>query len=145
MKRYLLSYLAAYCACLGVFAALLMAALGFWFLTDTPLWFDVLCVIATALPALALGEVFGRRPKAKQVRHTVPALMILLALMGLTGFVGGMSEGLPFLGWPGLLLGSAVKALVGGSGYWDGAFILLGNLMLPLLFHLGWRWGTGEE
>ena len=66
MKRYLLSYLAAYVASLAAFGVIMVIAISNWFFTDSPLWFDVLGVIVTALPALALGEVLGRRFKAKQ-------------------------------------------------------------------------------
>lgn len=59
MKRYLLSYLAAYVASLAAFGVIMVIAISNWFFTDSPLWFDVLGVIVTALPALALGEVLG--------------------------------------------------------------------------------------
>ena len=54
MKRYLLSYLAAYVASLAAFGVIMVIAISNWFFTDSPLWFDVLGVIVTALPALAL-------------------------------------------------------------------------------------------
>ena len=66
MKRYLLSYLAAYVASLAAFGVIMVIAISNWFFTDSPLWFDVLGVIVTALPALALGEVLGRRFKASR-------------------------------------------------------------------------------
>ena len=53
MKRYLLSYLAAYVASLAAFGVIMVIAISNWFFTDSPLWFDVLGVIVTALPALA--------------------------------------------------------------------------------------------
>ena len=51
MKRYLLSYLAAYVASLAAFGVIMVIAISNWFFTDSPLWFDVLGVIVTALPA----------------------------------------------------------------------------------------------
>ena len=66
VKRYLLSYLAAYVASLAAFGVIMVIAISNWFFTDSPLWFDVLGVIVTALPALALGEVLGRRFKANK-------------------------------------------------------------------------------
>lgn len=142
MRRYLLGYLASYAVSILAFAAMMLLAIGNWLFTDSPLWFDVLWVIAAALPVLALGEVFGRKPEAKKDRGNGLGLGILLAGMGLLTLISGASEFLQILIWPGLLLGNVMQTLLGGSGYWDGAFILLGNLSMPLLFHLGWRWGV---
>lgn len=141
MKRYLLSFCAAYLASVAAFLGMLVIAISNWLFTDSPLWFDVLCVIVTALPVLALGEVFGRRPKAKQVQKTGTGLIILLIIMTLMAFLSSASDAFQVISWPGLLLGNAIGTLLGGSGYWDGAFIIIGNLMLPVLFHLGWLWG----
>ena len=142
MKRYLLSFLAAYLASVGAFVVMLLIGLSNWFMTDSPLWFDVLCVIVVVLPMLALGEVFGRRPKAKLVKKTGLGLIILLAIMTILAFLSAAGDTFQMLSWPGLLLGNAIGTLLGGSGYWDGAFIIIGNLMLPTLFHVGWRWGS---
>ena len=121
MKRYLLSFLAAYLASVAAFFAML--------------------VIVVALPMLALGEVFGSRPKAKLVQKPGLGLLILLLIMTLLAFLSAVGDAWVLLSWPGLLLGNAILTIFGGSGYWDGAFILTGNLMLPVLFHIGWRWG----
>lgn len=145
MKRYLLSFLAAYLASVGAFVVMLLIGLSNWFMTDSPLWFDVLCVIVVVLPMLALGEVFGRRPKAKLVQKPGLGLIILLAIMTILAFLSAAGDAFQMLSWPGLLLGNAIGTLLGGSGYWDGAFILLGNLLLPMLFHIGWRWGTNAS
>lgn len=142
MKRYLLSFLAAYLASVGAFVVMLLIGLSNWFMTDSPLWFDVLCVIVVVLPMLALGEVFGRRPKAKLVQKPGLGLIILLAIMTILAFLSAAGDTFQMLSWPGLLLGNAIGTLLGGSGYWDGAFIIIGNLMLPVLFHIGWRWGS---
>ena len=143
-KRYLLSFLAAYLASVGAFVVMLLIGLSNWFMTDSPLWFDVLCVIVVVLPMLALGEVFGRRPKAKLVQKPGLGLIILLAIMTILAFLSVAGDTFQMLSWPGLLLGNAIGTLLGGSGYWDGAFIIIGNLMLPTLFHVGWRWGSNE-
>ena len=47
MKRYLLSYLAAYVASLAAFGVIMVIAISNWFFTDSPLWFDVLGVIGS--------------------------------------------------------------------------------------------------
>lgn len=145
MRRYLLSYLAAYLASLAAFGGMLLIGIANWLFTDSPLWFDVLCVVVVCLPVLALGEVFGRRPKAKLVQKPVRGLVILLAVMAAMGIASGLVESFQLISWPGLLLGNAIQTLLGGSGYWDGAFILLGNLLLPALFHLGWYWGSTSQ
>lgn len=144
MKRYLLSYLAAYVASLAAFGVIMVIAISNWFFTDSPLWFDVLGVIVTALPALALGEVLGRRFKAKQAGRPLRGLLILLAIMAILAFKTELHEYLYIASWPGLLIGNALQTVFDVSNHWDGAFVLLGNLLLPLLFHLGWRWGTAE-
>lgn len=142
MRRYLLSYLGAYLTSLAAFGVMLLIGISNWLFTDSPLWFDELCVVVTCLPVLALGEVFGRRPKAKLVQKPIRGLMVLLAIMTTMGIASGVVGDLQLLSWPGLLLGNAIQTALGGGSYWDGAFILIGNLLLPLLFHLGWHWGT---
>ena len=142
MKRYFLSFLAAYAASVAAFLGMLLIGHAIWFLTDSPLRFDVLCVVVVALPVLALGEVFGRRPKARQVKNTGRYLLILLAVMTVMAFLSAAGDAFQMLSWPGLLLGNAIQTLLGGAGYWDGAFIILGNLIIPVLFHIGWRWGS---
>ena len=142
MKRYFLSFLAAYAASVAAFLGMLLIGLAYWFMTDSPLWFDVLCVVVVALPVLALGEVFGRRPKVRQVKNTGRYLLILLAVMTVKAFLSAAGDAFQMLSWPGLLLSNAIQTLLGGAGYWDGAFIILGNLIIPVLFHIGWRWGS---
>jgi len=142
MRRYLLCWLAAYLASVAAFWGMLLIGIANWLFTDSPLWFDVLCVVVVCLPVLVLGEVFGRRPKAKLVQKPVRGLLILLAVMAAMGIASGLVESLQMISWPGLLLGNAIHTALGGGSYWDGAFILLGNLLLPLLFHLGWHWGN---
>ena len=141
MRRYLLSYLVAYMASLAAFLGMLLIAIGNWLFSDSPLWFDVLYVVVVCLPILALGEVFGRRPKAKLVQKPDRGLLILLVVMAVTGIAGGLVESLQMFSWPGLLLGNVIQTVLGRAHYWEGAFILLGNLLLPPLFHLGWHWG----
>jgi len=71
-------------------------------------------------------------------------LLILLAIMAILAFTTELHEYLYIASWPGLLIGNALQTVFDVSNHWDGAFVLLGNLLLPLLFHLGWRWGTAE-
>lgn len=145
MKRYLFNFLLAYLASFLMFVIMLLIAIGFWLFTDSPMWFNVLWVIIVLLPMLGLGEVFGHRPKAKAVQKTWPALTIIIAIMVILAFLGELSDGLQLLSWPGLLLGGALKEFLSPGSYWDGLFIILGNIILPLLFHLGWYWGRTAE
>ena len=142
MKRYFLSFLAAYAASVAAFLGMLLIGLAYWFMTDSPLWFDVLCVVVVALPVLALGEVFGRRPKARQVKNTGRYLLILLAVMTVMAFLSAAGDAFQMLNWLGLLLGNAIQSLLGGAGYWDGAFIILGNLIISYCSISAGGWGV---
>ena len=62
MKRYLLSFLGSYLGSLLAFGLILLIALSQWMFSETPLWFDILCVIAVTLPLLAFGQMSGRHP-----------------------------------------------------------------------------------
>ena len=86
--------------------------------------------------------MIGRRPKARQVKNTGRYLLSLLAVMTVMAFLSAAGDAFQMLSWPGLLLGNAIQTLLGGAGYWDGACIILGNLIIPVLFHIGWRWGS---
>lgn len=141
MKRYLLGYLGAYLLTLAAFGALLLVSLSNWLFSDSPLWFDVLMAVAMVLPPLAVGEVMGRHPGPKPPERPVKGLLVLLAVMLLPVLSCDAGNETEILAWPGILLGAAVEELLDVSNYWDGLFPLLGNLGLPLLYHLGWRWG----
>jgi len=144
MKRYLLSFLGAYLVSLVALVGLLFVALSQWMFSETPLWFDVLCVIAAILPNLALGQVAGRHPGPCPPQKLWLGLVILLIIFAGMAFVSVSSEPLRMLSFPGLLIGEAVEELLHMRGYWDGAGPLIGNLLVPLVYHLGWRWGREE-
>lgn len=141
MKRYLLSFLGAYLVSILIFVGMLFVALSQWMFSETPLWFDILCVCAVILPLLALGQVSGRHPGKNPPAKPGIGLMILLGIMGVLAWAGAFSEPLRILSFPGLLIGEALGEILHVKGYWDGAMPLLGNLVVPLLFHLGWTWG----
>ena len=52
MKYYLLGFLGAYIVSLLMFIGMLAIAVANWLFSSSPLWFDVLCVILTALPVI---------------------------------------------------------------------------------------------
>lgn len=141
VKRYLLSFLGAYLGSMLAFVGMLFVALSQWMFSETPLWFDILCVIAVILPLLALGQVAGRHPGKYPVKKSWVGLAILLVLFCVLSFVGSISELLRMLSFPGLLIGEGVGELLHLKGYWDGARPLVGNLLVPLVYHLGWCWG----
>lgn len=148
MKRYLLGYALAYLASLLTAVVFALIALGCWLFSDTPLWFDVLVVLAVPLAALAIGELAGRRSGRTALQKPVVALLItLICMVGLavvSGVLAETAEWLQIFAWTGTLVGGMLEELAEDhvSSYWDGAFQLAGYLVLPLLYHLGWHWGN---
>ena len=145
MKRYLLSFIGAYLVSVLVFAGLLFVALSQWMFSETPLWFDVLCVLAVILPILALGQVAGRRPGKCPPQKPWIGLAVLLVIFCVLAFISSISEPFRMLSFPGLLIGEGVGELLHMRGYWDGARPLVGNLLVPMVYHLGWCWGSERE
>ena len=145
MKRYLLSFLGTYLVSLLAFGAMLLIALSQWMFSETPLWFDILCVLAVTLPILALGQVSGRHPGKCPPQKPWIGLAVLLVIFCGLAFVSTVSEPLSVLSFPGLLIGEGVGELLHLKGYWDGARPLVGNLLIPVVYHLGWCWGRESE
>ena len=141
MKRYLLSFLGSYLVSLLAFGLMLLIALSQWMFSETPLWFDILCVIAVTLPHLAFGQMSGRHPGKRPPQKSWIGLVVLLVLFCGLAFVSTVSEPLRMLSFPGLLIGEGVGELLHMRGYWDGARPLMGNLLVPVVYHLGWCWG----
>ncbi len=141
MKRYLLSFLGTYLVSLLAFGAMLLVALSQWMFSETPLWFDVFCVIAVILPLPALGQLAGRHPGKCPLQKTWIGLVVLLVIFCVLAFFSTISETFRILSFPGLLIGEAVGEVLHMKGYWDGARPLVGNLLVPVVYHLGWCWG----
>lgn len=123
------------------FVGMLFVELSQWMFSETPLWFDILCVIAVILPLLALGQVAGRHPGKYPVKKSWVGLVILLVIFCVLSFFSSISEPLRVLSFPGLLIGEGVGELLRLKGYWDGARPLVGNLLVPMVYHLGWCLG----
>ena len=117
MKRYLLGYLAAWILSLLVTAGMTVASL-YWMFTGTPLWFELVFLAVTAMPYILIGQLVSRKAK-----RPVPRWGVALLLTA-----------------PGLLLGEVLEPLP-ISGWFDGLWIMLGHLLLPVLYQLGWYWG----
>lgn len=141
MKRYLLSFLVSYLVSLLAFGLMLLIALSQWMFSETPLWFDILCVIAVTLPLLAFGQMSGRHPGKRPPQKSWIGLVVLLVLFCGLAFVSTVSEPLRVLSFPGLLIGEGVGEVLHMKGYWDGAKPLMGNLLVPVVYHIGWCWG----
>jgi len=155
MKRYTLCFLGAFAVSIVLALALMLIGLAGWFMSKTPLWFDLLCAILGLLPFLAVGELAGRQAKRKNVCAPRRGLAALLVAMAVAGTVMWRLEGgwLYVLGWPGMLVGNLPVALFDLKYRWgyqvylhwvEPISILLAHLLLPLLFHLGWRWGENN-
>ena len=142
MKRYLLSYLGAYAAAVAVSLVMLLIALMNWLFTDSPAWFEALTVVLIGLTVLGLGELFGSRPKAKNVEKPWCGFLILLPVMAVLGLVPAMTESILYaVSLPGMMLGGMVHSMLELRYNWDYWCYGIGNVMIPCLFHLGWHWG----
>ena len=137
MKRYLLGYLAAWLLSLLVTVVMTVASLH-WMFTGTPLWFEFAFLAVTAIPYILIGQLVSRKAKRPAPRWCPVLLLAALALWSVaTAF---LQETALLLTAPGLLLNQVLEPLP-VSGWFDGRWILLGHLLLPLLSQLGWRWG----
>jgi len=144
MRRYLAGFVGAYMVSILVFVGMLFLALSQWMFSETPLWFNVLCVVVIVLPMLALGQVAGRHLGKCPPKNSWICLVILMGVMTILAFVSGLSDGLQMLSWPGLLVGGAIGELLHVRGCWDGILPIAGNLLVPLVYHLGWCWGRAQ-
>lgn len=144
MRRYLLGYLGAFAASLAAAGGMVMAALFRWLFSDTPLWFDVLLVIAVLLPSLAVGQLANRKTRRRPPRWGLPVLLAVMAATALLTAYTDVSADAVILTLPGQLLGGGIglvlERFVRIDSYWEGALMVAGHLLLPLLYHLGWRW-----
>ena len=137
MKRYLLGYLAAWILSLLVTVGMTVASL-YWMFTGTPLWFELVFLAVTAMPYILIGQLMSRKAKRSVPRWGVALLLAVLGLWSVaTAF---LQETALLLTAPGLLLGQVLEPLP-ISGWFDGLWILLGHLLLPVLYQLGWYWG----
>ena len=153
MRRYLLGFLAA-CA-VSYLVLWSVALLGFflYFLDNPPLLFHILSGIVFALPFPLLGKFFASRPGAAQVQREERGVLILSALMVVLSLLDTSEISIPFLVSPGQGIGAFLHECIPGLRHvyrWNGivldhVFTWIGNLLLPPLFHLGWRWGRSPD
>lgn len=142
MKRYLLSFVAAYLAAVGVSVVMLLIALMNWLFTDSPAWFEALTVVLVSLTVLGMGEVFGRRPGAKAVEKPWRGLVILLPVMVVFGMTTAMTDSILYaVSLPGMMVGGMARSMLELRYNWEYWCYGIGNLLIPCLFHLGWHWG----
>lgn len=145
MKRYLLSFLAAYLAAVGVTLGLLLIGLANWLFSNTPLWFEMLCVVLVSLTVLGMGEVLGSRPKAREVKTPIRVLLVLLVVMAVLSLIIDMAESMLYvISFPGMMLGAMLQSIFEIRPQWEYLCYGIGNLLVPGLFHLGWHWGVSS-
>ena len=144
MKRYLLGYLGAWLAALAVCWGLVFVALMNWMFSRSPLWFDLLLVLLAALPFPAAGWLANRKTRRRPPRWGLPVLLAVMAATALLTAYTDVSADAVILTLPGQLLGGGIglvlERFVRIDSYWEGALMVAGHLLLPLLYHLGWRW-----
>ena len=142
MKRYLLGFALTYLVSVAVFVGMLLIAVGNWLFSSSPVWFNVLCVIAVTLPFLAGGELTGRRMK-QGMKSPGKGFLIVLAVMFLTGLAGGCLMGeVSLLLFPGAVIGAALEEML--RIHVEEFMTLLGQVFFAVVFHLGWRTGKGS-
>ena len=143
MKRYLLGYLGAWLAALAVCWGLVFVALMNWMFSRSPLWFDLLLVLLAALPFPAAGWLANRKTRRRPPRWGLPLLLAVMTALAFVSALRSTSTAAAVLTLPGQLLGGAtglvLERFIRIDNYWEGALILAGNLVLPLLYHLGWH------
>ena len=145
MKRYLLSYVGAYTVSGLVYVVMFLVGMTQWLFSETPIWFDVSCVLAVILPILALGQLAGRYPGKQPPVKPIIGLGLLLTVMAMMALAGEFVEPLQMISLPGALVGVAIGEILHITGYWDGALPLIGNLLVPVVYHLGWCWGREKK
>lgn len=154
MKRYVLSFLAAYAAALAVTAGLMAVSLANWFFGPSPLWFDLLSAILVLLTFLAAGELAGRRAKRKDASTPKRGLFLLTDTMVILALLGNLElEPLHLLSAPGMVTGNALVVLLDLKYRWGYQTHLhwvwpltsmLSAAVQAILFHLGWKWGQTD-
>lgn len=144
MKRYLIGFFLTYLLSEAIFVGMLLIAVYNWLFTSSPMWFNVLSVIVVTLPFLAGGELTGRRQNS-DVKKPLVGFLILLAAVFLIAAAGWAvaGEGAVLI-CPGALLGGVLKEMLSLKGDWESALTLAGQLLFPILFHLGWKMGKAS-
>ena len=132
MGKYFLSFGLSYLGALLLFAALGTVSLFRWPVGPVPAGFRLLWSMIPLLGVFLLGLLCARRWRTAAVALAPKELLILLAVMACVFVLSWLVEALQPLTAPGFF---------GLSAHGIGAFLLglAGNLLFPVLFHLGWR------
>lgn len=132
MGKYFLSFGLSYLGALLLFAALGTVSLFRWPVGPVPVGFRLLWSLIPMAGVFLLGRLCARHWRTAAVALAPRELLILLAVMAGVFVLSWFVEALQPLAAPGLF---------GLSAHGIGAFLLglLGNLLFPVLFHLGWR------
>ena len=147
MKRYVIGFWGTYLLAIALSVGMFFLTIANWLFTDSPPWFDMLWVIVLLLPFLAAGDLLAHKSSiSKSARRKALVIHIVIQLgFGLLGNVLLGESVLQVIVWPGSLLGAGLRELLDMNSYWDGAFLPLGHVLLPVLYHFGWLMGKPSE
>ena len=153
MRRYLLAFLLAFAVSYLLLGGVALSGFFLYFLDDPPLLFYILGGIAIALPFPALGRFFSRRSNAARFSKEWRGMLILFAVMVLLSALDTAELSIPFLITPGQGIGASLHGCLPelrDMYRWNGivldhVFTWIGNLLLPPLFHFGWRRGRSAD
>ncbi|MBQ9493627.1 MAG: hypothetical protein IJR54_07845 [Oscillibacter sp.] len=134
MTKYLLAFVLSYVAALSLFAVMGMVSLFHWPVGPVPVGFSLLWTLLPPAVTCLLGHAFARR---WSVAAHGRELAILFAAMAFLFLLGWFVEALQPLSAPGQALSRPLGLSAPGVlTFFTG---LLGTLLFPALFHLGWR------
>lgn len=137
MTKYFLSFGLSYVAALLLFAAFGTVSLFRWPVGTVPAGFRLAWTLIPCAAVYLFAWLFAQRWKAAAGTLSTKELLILLAVMAGLFLLSWLLDALRPLTAP----GQSLSDLFGVPARTAGAFLLglLGNLLYPVLFHLGWR------
>ena len=155
MKRYLLSFFAAYALACGASFAMLLAGLVNWFFGPTPVGFDILSALTVLMVFCGVGIFSGWRAKKKGAATPRWGALFCVAALAVLGFLEsiGVEEMLSLVGMSGVTVGNAVVSAFdltyrwGYQTYQKMVWPAVGTLSAAaqgVIFHLGWTLGRKE-
>lgn len=137
MAKYGMAFGLSYAGALLLFAALGTVSLFRWPLGTVPVGFRLMWTVLPLAAACLFGRLFAGRWRDAAGVLSQKELLILFAVMAGLFLLSWLWEALRPLTAP----GQSLSDLFGVPARTVGAFLLglAGNLLYPLLFHLGWQ------
>ena len=148
MKRYVIGFWGAYLLSAAVSVGMFFLAIANWLFSDSPPWFDMLFVIAILLPFPAMGDFLAHKVKSDSGKVFGKTIIIQIAIQIMLAILGSFLLGehlLQVIVWPGTLPGSVLREALDLNHHWDDLFPVIGHILLPVLYHLGWLMGKPSE